>query len=72
MSPCCFATSSASLNIATAIRRSRSFAELETLIANFEEIVEAHGLEKIKTIGDAFMATAGLLQLCRKPGSKRR
>ena len=42
-------------------------AELETLVASFEEIVEAHGLEKIKTIGDAFMATAGLLHYVENP-----
>jgi class 3 adenylate cyclase len=41
--------------------------ELETLVATFEEIVEAHGLEKIKTIGDAFMATAGLLHFVENP-----
>jgi len=37
------------------------FAELETLIDRFEEIAAKHGLEKIKTIGDAFMASANLL-----------
>jgi len=37
------------------------FAELETLVARFEEIAQRYGLEKIKTVGDAFMATAGLL-----------
>jgi adenylate cyclase len=37
------------------------FAELEALIERFEEIANRHGLEKIKTVGDAFMATAGLL-----------
>lgn len=37
-------------------------AELEALVGAFEEIAEAHGLEKIKTIGDAFLATAGLLR----------
>jgi adenylate cyclase len=40
----------------------RVVSELETLVAKLEEVVEAHGLEKIKTIGDAFMATAGLLR----------
>jgi adenylate cyclase len=35
----------------------RVVGELETLVATFEDVVEAHGLEKIKTIGDAFMAT---------------
>jgi class 3 adenylate cyclase len=37
------------------------FAELETLVERFEELAQKHGLEKIKTVGDAFMATAGLL-----------
>ena len=34
---------------------------LQLLVENFEEIANAHGLEKIKTAGDAFMAVAGLL-----------
>ena len=37
------------------------FSELEALVERFEEITRKHGLEKIKTIGDAFMATSGLL-----------
>jgi class 3 adenylate cyclase/CheY-like chemotaxis protein len=41
--------------------------ELETLVAMFEQIVEQHELEKIKTIGDAFMATAGLLKYVENP-----
>lgn len=41
--------------------------ELETLVAVFEAVVETHGLEKIKTIGDAFMATAGLLHYIENP-----
>jgi adenylate cyclase len=41
--------------------------ELETLVAVFESVVETHGLEKIKTIGDAFMATAGLLHYIENP-----
>jgi adenylate cyclase len=40
----------------------RVVAELEELVTEFEAIVEHHGLEKIKTVGDAFMATAGLLR----------
>lgn len=40
---------------------------LETLVETFEAIVERHGLEKIKTIGDAFMATAGLLRYVDNP-----
>jgi class 3 adenylate cyclase len=38
------------------------FAELEALIQNFENLMDQHGLVKIKSIGDAVMATAGLLQ----------
>jgi class 3 adenylate cyclase len=37
-------------------------ANLQQLVVSFEEIAHAHGLEKIKTIGDAFMASAGLLR----------
>ena len=36
-------------------------AHLQTLVEAFEELCVQHNLEKIKTIGDAFMATAGLL-----------
>lgn len=35
--------------------------ELQGLVETFEEIALRHGLEKIKTIGDSFMAVAGLL-----------
>ncbi len=35
---------------------------LQNLIETWEEIALAHRVEKIKTIGDAFMAAAGLLQ----------
>jgi class 3 adenylate cyclase len=40
---------------------------LQDLVAEFEAIAERHGLEKIKTIGDAFMATAGLLKYTPEP-----
>ena len=43
------------------------FAELEMLIDRFEEIAAKHGLDKIKTIGDAFMATANLLSPLDEP-----
>jgi class 3 adenylate cyclase len=33
---------------------------LQSLVESFEKIAARHGLEKIKTIGDAFMATAGM------------
>jgi len=48
-------------------RPERVVEELETLVADFEGVVEAHGLEKIKTVGDAFMATAGLLKRVENP-----
>jgi adenylate cyclase len=41
--------------------------QLESLVSTFEKVVDAHGLEKIKTIGDAFMATAGLLEYVENP-----
>lgn len=40
---------------------------LQELVTDFEAIVEASGLEKIKTIGDSFMATAGLLKFFEDP-----
>ena len=42
-------------------------AHLQSLVETFEEIVGAHGMEKIKTIGDAFMATSGLLRPVANP-----
>ncbi len=42
-------------------------AQLEALVDTFETVVERRGLEKIKTIGDAFMATAGLLRYVDNP-----
>jgi len=35
---------------------------LSDLFVMFEECASRNGLEKIKTIGDAFLATAGLLK----------
>ena len=40
---------------------------LQSLVESFEEIAQSYGLEKIKTIGDAFMATAGLLHPVDEP-----
>jgi class 3 adenylate cyclase len=36
-------------------------ANLDLLVRSFEDLTARHGLEKIKTTGDALMATAGLL-----------
>ncbi|MBC8024279.1 MAG: hypothetical protein H7Y14_14235 [Burkholderiales bacterium] len=38
----------------------RMVGELNEIFHGFDEIVERHGLEKIKTIGDAYMAAAGV------------
>jgi class 3 adenylate cyclase len=42
-------------------------AYLQELTEGWEQIVLGHGVEKIKTIGDAMMAAAGLLQACADP-----
>jgi len=42
-------------------------SRLDALIVIFERITTKHGLEKIKTIGDGFMAVAGLLQKVDDP-----
>jgi len=41
--------------------------ELQALVESFERLAAGHGMEKIKTIGDAFMATAGLLSPLENP-----
>lgn len=40
---------------------------LQALVSEYELIVRQHGMEKIKTIGDAFMATAGLFDSVPDP-----
>ena len=35
---------------------------LDRLFSSFDVLVERHGLEKIKTIGDAYMAVGGLFE----------
>jgi len=42
-------------------------ADLQRLIERWEDVALSHGVEKIKTIGDAFMAAAGLLQPVENP-----
>ena len=37
---------------------------LDRLFSHFDTLVERHGLEKIKTIGDAYMAAAGVPEVC--------
>jgi len=40
---------------------------LEALTSAFEDLTQKYGLEKIKTIGDAFLATGGLLRHLESP-----
>ena len=40
---------------------------LQRLVEKYEELALRYNLEKIKTIGDSFMATAGLLKLVENP-----
>jgi len=40
---------------------------LQSLVSEFELITEHHGVQKIKTIGDSFMAVAGLLRKVENP-----
>jgi class 3 adenylate cyclase len=42
----------------------RMVAELNTLFAGFDRITDECGIDKIKTIGDAYMAAAGVLKPC--------
>jgi class 3 adenylate cyclase len=42
-------------------------AELQALVDAFEQITAKHEMEKIKTIGDAYLATAGLLTHVEEP-----
>ena len=42
-------------------------AHLQELVEIFEELAFRYGLEKIKTIGDAFMTTSGLLKPVENP-----
>ena len=42
-------------------------SRLDALFVIFERITARHGLEKIKTIGDGFMAAGGLLQELEDP-----
>ena len=42
-------------------------SELQAVVSEFEALTEKHGLEKIKTIGDAYLATAGLLRHLETP-----
>ncbi len=40
---------------------------LNKIFSSFDELAEKHELEKIKTIGDAYMVAAGLNDACHNP-----
>ena len=42
-------------------------ARLQALLERFEDLTKKHGMEKIKTIGDAYMAIAGLHETHAEP-----
>jgi adenylate cyclase len=46
--------------VATNMSPSQVFAMLNRIFSAFDELAEQHGLEKIKTIGDAYMVAGGL------------
>lgn len=48
--------------ISEALSPTELVAEIHKNFTAFDEIIEKHGLEKIKTIGDAYMAVCGLPQ----------
>lgn len=46
--------------LAKALGPARTVSLLNTIVRTFDELANRHGVEKIKTIGDAYMAAAGL------------
>jgi class 3 adenylate cyclase len=46
--------------LSAGMRPAELVAMLDRVFTEFDELAQAHGLEKIKTIGDAYMAVAGL------------
>lgn len=50
--------------LATELSPARLIQMLETLFKAFDEVAGLHGVEKIKTVGDAYMAAAGVPDAC--------
>jgi class 3 adenylate cyclase len=46
--------------LSSSMQPEKIISELDECFLAFDEIIEKHGLEKIKTIGDAFMCAGGL------------
>ncbi|MEF8720677.1 MAG: adenylate/guanylate cyclase domain-containing protein [Candidatus Accumulibacter necessarius] len=53
--------------VAEGLTPQQVFAMLNKIFSCFDELAEKYGLEKIKTIGDAYMVAAGLDDACRHP-----
>jgi adenylate cyclase len=53
--------------VAEGLTPQQVFAMLNKIFSCFDELAEKYGLEKIKTIGDAYMVAAGLNDACRDP-----
>ena len=49
-------------NIASTLSPQELLAELDECYSHFDRIVKMHGLEKIKTIGDSYMAASGMIE----------
>jgi class 3 adenylate cyclase/CheY-like chemotaxis protein len=45
-------------------------SNLQELIERYETLALEHGVQKIKTVGDSFMGTAGLLTYCEDPAGQ--
>ena len=50
--------------LSTAIPPARLVEMLDDIFSGFDALAEKHGIEKIKTIGDAYMAAAGIPEPC--------
>ncbi len=53
--------------VAEGLTPQQVFAMLNKIFSCFDELAEKYGLEKIKTIGDAYMVAAGLNDACDDP-----
>ncbi len=51
--------------VAEGLTPQQVFSMLNRIFSSFDELADRHGLEKIKTIGDAYMVAGGLNDQCR-------
>jgi len=51
-------------NISSTIKPARLVEELKDIFEGFDDLVKEFGLEKIKTVGDSYMAASGLPKAC--------